>query len=462
MALRQPMPDVIVLIPGILGSVLAKSGKALWTASLSKALWTGISGGRNLDSLVLQESDSEDGIEALGLIQDLHLIPYLWKIDGYSAISHRIQQEFDVTSGLNFFEFPYDWRQDNRIAAEVLQRNSRKWLEKWRKMSGNEGAQLVIVAHSMGGLVARHFLEVLEGWRECKALVTFGTPYRGSLDALEALANGIRKGPKDWIDLSALVRSFPSVYQLLPTYPCVAGRDGKMLRVSEVIASRLDPNRVADAMSFHSDIASAENEHQSDEEYRDGGYLLAPIVGTNQPTSQSAVLNDSGTMSFVRSHGTQDLGGDGTVPRVSAWPSSLDGSASHMFTASRHSTLQNARPSLDQLAGVITNLYVDTSKYRTAPAWGSALGLDIDDAFWADEPIRVLTIVEGNTARSVKLTIESVDSTDVIEQFVARSAGEWLSTEVRPLAPGNYRVTMSATGAVPVADVFAVLDAKGA
>jgi hypothetical protein len=33
----------------------------------------------------------------------------------------------------------------------------------------------------MGGLVARHYLEVFDGWRDTRMLVTFGTPYRGSV-----------------------------------------------------------------------------------------------------------------------------------------------------------------------------------------------------------------------------------------------------------------------------------------
>ena len=56
----------------------------------------------------------------------------------------------------------------------------------------------------MGGLVSRYFLECLEGWKDTKALVTFGTPYRGSLNALDGLANGLKKGP---LDLSSWLAS---------------------------------------------------------------------------------------------------------------------------------------------------------------------------------------------------------------------------------------------------------------
>lgn len=45
----------------------------------------------------------------------------------------------------------------------------------------------------MGGLVARYFLEYLEGWRDSSRLVTFGTPYRGSLNALNFLVHRVKK-----------------------------------------------------------------------------------------------------------------------------------------------------------------------------------------------------------------------------------------------------------------------------
>ena len=93
-----------------------------------------------------------------------------------------------------------------------------KRLPQWREKTGNEKAKVIILAHSMGGLVARHYLEVLEGWQNCRALVTFGTPYRGAVNSVNYLANEQRLG---FADLTDIVRSFTSVYQLIPIYPMV-------------------------------------------------------------------------------------------------------------------------------------------------------------------------------------------------------------------------------------------------
>ena len=180
---KQPMKDVIVLLPGILGSVLERDGKEVWAPSpgaIGRALWKL---GRNLNDLALvddpwQQDDLGDGVTATRLMPDIHMIPGLWGIDGYSDISPMIRSTFDVTDGVNYFEFPYDWRRDNRVAARRLKDLADRALHARRKDVPD--AKVVLVGHSMGGIVSRYYLECLDGWRDTRALITFGTPYRGS------------------------------------------------------------------------------------------------------------------------------------------------------------------------------------------------------------------------------------------------------------------------------------------
>jgi hypothetical protein len=202
---KERMRDIVVLLPGITGSVLQKDSKDLWAIS-GQAAWSALAGlGSSLEQLKLEEDDPEvddlgDGIRATRLIADAHLVPGLVKIDGYSGISRLINDNFKVIQGniddnrpANFFEFPYDWRRDNRVAARKLKRLIDQRLPQWREYCGAKDAKVILLAHSMGGLIARYYLEVLEGWCDCKALVTFGTPYRGSVKALNLLGNGYKK-----------------------------------------------------------------------------------------------------------------------------------------------------------------------------------------------------------------------------------------------------------------------------
>src|SRR5712691_10463431 len=126
---KKALRDIVILLPGITGSVLQKKGKDIWAPS-GKAIWqTLTSKGESLQQLELKGDDPEidnldDGIRATALIPDIQFIPGLVKIDGYSRVMRSIMDTFEVLHGsnedkipANFFAFPYDWMRDNRIAA---------------------------------------------------------------------------------------------------------------------------------------------------------------------------------------------------------------------------------------------------------------------------------------------------------------------------------------------------------
>src|SRR5215475_8010333 len=114
----RPMRDVVVLLPGISGSVLRDSqGRDVWAPTAGAATRALITLGQSITDLELRDEHADDGVTAPLIIPDLHLIPGLWKIDGYSKVSGYLQRQFSVAPGRNFFTFPYDWRRDNRVAA---------------------------------------------------------------------------------------------------------------------------------------------------------------------------------------------------------------------------------------------------------------------------------------------------------------------------------------------------------
>ncbi len=60
----------------------------------------------------------------------------------------------DPTDSLKdkFFVFPYDWRRDNVETARILVQK----LEALKRKTGEKDIKFDIVAHSMGGLIARY------------------------------------------------------------------------------------------------------------------------------------------------------------------------------------------------------------------------------------------------------------------------------------------------------------------
>ncbi len=460
---KKAMRDVVVVLPGITGSVLQKDGKDVWNVTAGSVLRALLSLGQNVKDLALEEDppdvdDLGDGVTATQVMRDIHLIPGLWKIDGYSKTLQYVTDTFDVVPGENFFEFPYDWRRDNRVAARKLAKDAQGWLAAWREKSGAADAKLILVGHSMGGIVSRYYLECLEGWRDTRVLVTFGTPYSGSLNSVGTLVNGLKKkiGPIG-IDLSELVRSLTAIYQLLPTYACYDGGDGKLVGVTEATIPNVDPQKAKAAAEFHDEIRNAVKAHEEDEEYQEGRYDIRPVVGILQPTLQSARVAGDGVV-LLRSYDGEDQGGDGTVPRISATPVELEREANAMFASERHASLQNEDAVLVQLRGVMSGLDVDFPGFRDAfPTIG--LGLELEDAYQTGEPVPVRVHPEEEPAESLLVQVcDAGTNEEVARETLAPTDDGWHAAELPPLPEGTYRLTAFGSGRVePVTDVFLVL-----
>jgi Lecithin:cholesterol acyltransferase len=456
------MNDVIVLLPGITGSELRKDGKVVWGWSgrvLAKNLF---SGGKAIVQDLWGNSDSDtadddESVTASRLLPDFHTLPGLWKIDGYGKVADYITRYFRLQEGANFVPFPYDWRRDNRIAARALKRRTDDMLHSWRRSSGNADAKLILIAHSMGGLVSRYFLEVLEGWRDTRALITFGTPYRGSLNAVDGLSNGIRLF--NALDLTEFAQRLTALHQLLPIYPCIEGGDGNLKRVTEISVPNLSDTKARAALAFHDEIRMKVEEHQKDDAYRAHGYRTYSVVGVRQPTNQSASIVGNGVR-LVQSYPglAEDIEGDGTVPRVSAMPLEQTDAAAGMFAATKHASLQNADAVLAHLVSLIEGLYINLGVFKVAEARLTQLTLAIDDLYRLGEKITLRAKPLGVDVPLVTM-IQDVETGAEFEPLQLRGASDdWKLAEFNAPRAGSYRVTVTSESPVePVADVFEVV-----
>jgi pimeloyl-ACP methyl ester carboxylesterase len=487
-AAKYLMRDLIVVLPGITGSVLSVAAgpgrTALWDCSGS-ALWRYVrSHGESLESLVLADHDPRvappaTDVQATGLVQGFHGVLGLAKIDGYQALYETLRERFAVTEGswdedrpANLVAYPYDWRLSNRAAARAFDVGIHRRLAAWRQHTGEPEAKLILIAHSMGGLVARYWLEVLGGWRECRALVTFGTPFRGSVDALGYLANGYKKS---FIDLTQLLLSCPSVYELLPIYRAVSS-EGEWYRPREIEIPLVDPTRQqqarryqAAAADFHEEIRTAVADNAKDPAYRDA-YATVPFVGVHQQTHQSARLDATGlTLSHDMPSWIIDdvAGGDGTVPRVSALPIEMTGPFGATFLGAKHGSLQNVVPVLDDL---VQRLRQSQSRHLGAIQGGvstrrAVVDLQVDDLFVADEPVVVrarLSDEDGVTQPAPLVGLVESEGEPGRGWPLAFAAAEPYAEVCLPDLPaGRYRITARPADGqhpmtLPVTDVFEV------
>ena len=206
---KQPLGDVVVLLPGILGSVLARDGKDVWAPSagaIGRALWTL---GRSVTSLELRRRPvgarrpRRRRRGAAADVDGVHLIPGLLehrRLRRHHADDHRHASTWcparptssSPTTGGGTTAWPP--ASCSGVVDEKLHAQRQR----------NPDAKVILIGHSMGGLVARWYLECLGGWQDTRALITFGTPHRGSLNAADFLVNGFVKklGPLKVADLS--------------------------------------------------------------------------------------------------------------------------------------------------------------------------------------------------------------------------------------------------------------------
>jgi pimeloyl-ACP methyl ester carboxylesterase len=442
--------DVVVVLPGILGSTLAdKTGKLVWAPSAGAALRAIGTFGRSIRGLAFKEeigdSPAGDGVTPVSLMPDLHALPGIWSWNiGYDVLLGWLRSRFELVEAPpgkpdgpgNLVAVPYDWRLSNRYNGRRLKSIVEPALERWRSQGGEYAdARLVFVCHSMGGLVARWYLEKEGGAQVTRRLVTLGTPYRGALNALDQLVNGVRKGIGPLkLNLTAFARSLPSTYQLLPEYACLETPKGLAKTTEASLPAELSPSMVSDGMRFHEELEEAAARGE-------GGYDLHPIVGFRQPTWTTARLS-GGRLEPAYTIQDKDEGGDATVPRLSAAPKSLrPDSPAIRWIADQHGALQSNRAALDELEGVLTAKPV----VHRAPT-GITLGVRLEDVALAGEPIPIQVTVSGR--ERVALQVQVVDEqARAVTTAALRPSSEGHRGQLGPFPAGAYRVVVGGIGA---------------
>ncbi|MDQ4123813.1 MAG: hypothetical protein M3209_20435 [Acidobacteriota bacterium] len=226
----------VIIIPGITGSTLvnSKTGKTVWFSVKRdkdddlRLPITSANLARNHDSLVAQDIIRK--VELPSVIPDIEV--YQGVIDsliakGYTEADWKNPKATDV-----FYVFAYDWRRDNVETARLLIQK----IETVKRSVKNPNLKFDVLAHSMGGLVARYAAMYgtadlapegrtprpnWAGARHINKILMFGTPNEGSFGTFQALINGysvIADRNLPFIDdiRPEDAMTIPSLYQLMP------------------------------------------------------------------------------------------------------------------------------------------------------------------------------------------------------------------------------------------------------
>lgn len=469
------------VLPGIGGSVLErpKRGGGFETA------WA--SGFGDVKDLLLHPGrlslGEHEHLRPVGLVSSKSLLPGWPVVHGYDRLASDLAGLPGVrldrghperrVADANVVLFPYDFRRSVREAAERLDSDVRARL---RDRGGERADSVVVVAHSMGGLVARYWMGPLEGWRVSRALVTLGTPHRGAPKALDVVANGAPVGPFRLPAPAAVLAGWASVGELMPAYQAVWDEQAQVARYPQELPLASVAALAGAGYGVHREI------NESWDRVPRSGPEVRPYFGYSHGTSRSAVFS-GGRVKVVREvpHGGLDLTGwesdlgDGTVPAFCAVPVELSKSDVRDWrVADKHGPL-----AVNALVCQLLEHYegrVDISAIRGGSAGSDApvpaLGLDIEELHPSATPVPVQVSVRGvaESVERVPVWVQVFPADGVGRQpVVAEGRAVWdtdraaFDCEVPGLEPGLYDVVVKArsvpgAGDLVCADSFGVVE----
>ncbi|MFD3442741.1 esterase/lipase family protein [Streptomyces sp. NPDC058685] len=448
--------DLVVVLPGILGSTLSRGPRQIWgyrsvsrLHRLSDRLTQDLA--LPAQAFTAAERGFDDGAHATGTLRTLGIIPGFLSIDGYDRLVNRLRRELAHLGHGSIIEFPYDWRQSNAFTASRLKAAVEPLLRHRRRQ--HPEAKLVFVAHSMGGLVARYYAECLDTDKLTRRIITIGTPFLGAAKALAALANGYTSlGPRRF-DFGELVRSLPSVAELLPMYDCVGLTPDTLRPLAAATVPGLPVVCQDHALRFHQRIREA-----------------VVANGDERPTYHALLSHRQKTATWVSVaendevlvHSPQELsqGGDGTVPRCSAAPPEWNDDSGSVFVSGRHASLQQQPHVLIQVHGIVT------ARPRRPMAVMDEIAVEADPWVAPGEPWTVRAeSVEGSNGLVLTVTVSDPASNEVVGHAPLRAQGDGKHTaSLRIARPGAFRwtvqtVTTAATPVEPVSDALLCVDA---
>jgi len=220
----------VVLIPGLMGTrLVSESEGEIWVGSVLDAMLSRYEHAAlriNPETLDPDPGDVRPGaITGKFAGRDFYssIIDTLETAGGFEP---AVPGQPVEPGGRYYYVFTYDWRLDNVHTVGRLD----DLIEQIRADHGDRDLKVDIVAHSMGGMIARYFLRYgtvdvtndnnfpvnYHGENTVRRIVLLGTPNLGSVESVKAFIVGRRIGLRR-IPPEVLI-TFPSFYQLF-THP---------------------------------------------------------------------------------------------------------------------------------------------------------------------------------------------------------------------------------------------------
>ena len=316
---RNVPPHILVFIPGYMGSRLKnqKTGELIWL-DIPALLRDPVGIGARLADLSNQLKFPNHDLVPDGILNEVLFLPPFVKQEQYgrlieqlTAWGYQINPSEPSPDGCSLYTFAYDWRQDNRLSARLLAQA----IDQWRSVCPE--AEIWIMGHSNGGIVARWYIEKEGGKDVVSRLFLLASPWDGAPKALQVMQDGLdvfllryfnRFGIAEILRETLL--TFPSFYQLIPAFlPFLQDEEGRtidLFRLSGWLKNANQNHFLRDAYSFNREL---------------GTQLSVDtfcFYGVKRATTTRGVagITPDGRLAHIDWKQTED--GDGTVPVHSA------------------------------------------------------------------------------------------------------------------------------------------------
>ena len=129
------------------------------------------------------------------------------------------------TPDVDLFTFPYEWRDSNVLNASFL----RNKINQIQEICGCE--KVDVIAHSMGGLVARQYIQSIDYGNDVDQIIFLGTPHKGSQqsylrwEAGEFESGTLNLLTKYFFAEEAKVRGYNSLYDYIRNRPIISVKE---------------------------------------------------------------------------------------------------------------------------------------------------------------------------------------------------------------------------------------------
>jgi pimeloyl-ACP methyl ester carboxylesterase len=436
-------PPLIVILPGILGTVLTDpDGVPVWGTPRS-----------SFNSLVLNPTalHIDRPLRPKRLISGT-AVHGVSLVPGYGGLVSRVAAELKMGAQdldtlafghvlrkeARLLTFPYDFRQSPRgIALELGEAINERLSYLPPK------TEVIMVAHSMGGAVAKWWWSSLGETTVCRALITLGTPHRGSPKALDYLANGIRigEGSGELLTKSLLagatdaVREWPSLYALLPRYPVVV--DGSSHLYPYQIDSLGETFTLAAARAYREHL---ELDDLSATASQANPGTLIPYFSMGHATI-GRISKRAGSM-FAEKEDCDWLpnpgwGGDGTVPAISAIPLEVPMGAAR-FTCEEHVALVNAAALIPHLR-TLTGASLAPVRGGEQPGSNPWIGFDHESVVLSSQPIQLRAVLNGSPTPGIRARAKVVEPSRPAVSYAMTLVEGWWTATIPAMSPGTHR-----------------------